>query len=519
MKNLLKFLLLVLVLSAGVSLLYDYQLHHGHLSLTTRAKPEKYTLADGPAVNSKSIASLASLSDERRKLVAGVIPAVVSVKTTKRIQRREHGLDPFDFFRGNMRQYRGPEDEAMVQNSLGSGVIVTKEGHIITNNHVVDQVDEIEVQLSDGRVRKARLIGADAKLDLAVLKMDEPDAKPLKLGDSDAMQAGDFVLAVGNPFGFEETVTDGIISSKGRPNRVDGFGDYLQTNAAINPGNSGGPLINLRGEVIGINTAIISRSGGSQGIGFAIPSNTVRMALESLLKQGRIIRGYLGIETPAPRTGPFGAAAESGVVVAAVMPNSPAAEAQIQRGDVIQKFDGHDIHNIAELQRLVSQVDLDKKVAVEVTRGGKPVTVSARIKEQPANYQLARTLPPVSPGGQLPPSPNDPGSEDQSPDQDQGAAPPDGAALSGIDVRELTPQLAQTLGVPPSVRGVVVTRVDGGSGVGELRAGDVIEAVNQEPVASLRDYQAAIQGLDPDQSQVLSVCRQRSRSFVVVKPR
>src|SRR5438105_3654935 len=236
------------------------------------------------------------------------------------------------------------------------------EGHIITNNHVIEQVDQIEVLLSDGRAKRARLVGADATVDLAVLKIDEPGLKPLKFGDSDAVQAGDFVLAIGNPFGFEETVTDGIISSKGRPNRVDGFGDFLQTNAAINPGNSGGPLINLRGEVIGINTAIISRSGGSQGIGFAIPSNTVRMALEGLLKQGRIIRGYLGIETAAPQPEQASANDDSGVIVAAVVPNSPAAEARIQRGDLIQKFDGHAVRNILELRRLVSQVELDKKV-------------------------------------------------------------------------------------------------------------------------------------------------------------
>src|SRR5437899_718270 len=154
-----------------------------------------------------------------------------------------------------------------------------------------------DVQLSDGRTEKARLVGADDQVDLAVLKIDNPGTKPLKLADSDTVQAGDFVLAIGNPFGFDETVTDGIVSSKGRPNRADVFGDLIQTNAAINPGNSGGPLINLRGEVVGINTAIISRSGGSQGIGFAIPSNTVRTALESLLKKGRIIRGYLGIQT------------------------------------------------------------------------------------------------------------------------------------------------------------------------------------------------------------------------------
>ena len=510
MKNLLKFLFLVLVLSAGVSLLYDYQLRHGRLSLSPQTAPEKYTLADAPAVDSKSIASLASLSDERRKLIAGVIPSVVSVKTTKRIPRRQYGLDPFDFFRGNFRQFRGPADEAMVQNSLGSGVIVTKEGHIITNNHVVDHVDEIEVVLSNGQTHKARLVGADAQLDLAVLKMDDPDAKPLKLGDSDQMQAGDFVLAIGNPFGFDETVTDGIISSKGRPNRVDGFGDFLQTNAAINPGNSGGPLINLRGEVIGINTAIISRSGGSQGIGFAIPSNTVKMALENLLEHGRIIRGYLGIETAALQPGQVNAP-DSGVVVAAVMPDSPAAAAQIQRGDVIQKFDGHEVRNIIELQRLVSLTELNKKVNLEVARNGKPLTLATTIKERPPNFGLARAEPLGPPGQQAPPSPNEPDTDE--PDQ----SAPNDSALGSIEVRELTPQLAQNLGVPSNVRGVVVAQV--GDNVGELHPGDVIEAINQEPVTSVQDFEQAVQSLDPSQPQVLSVCRQRSRSFVVVKPR
>ncbi len=514
MKNLLKFLLLVILLSAGVSLLYDYQLRNGRLKFGQHATPEKYTLADSPAVDPKQIASLASLSNERRRLVAGVIPSVVSVKTTKRIQRRQYGLDPFDFFRGNYRQFRGPADEAMVQNSLGSGVIVTKEGHIITNNHVVDHVDEIEVVLSDGRTRKARLIGADEQLDLAVLKMDEPNVKPLQLGDSDEMQAGDFVLAVGNPFGFEETVTDGIISSKGRPNRVDGFGDFLQTNAAINPGNSGGPLINLKGEVIGINTAIISRSGGSQGIGFAIPSNTVKMALESLLKQGRIIRGYLGIETTALPPGQVSVRNSSGVVVAAVMPDSPAAAAQIQRGDVITKFDGHEVRNIHELQRLVSLTELDKKVALQVDRKGKPVTLETKLKERPPNYGLAQNEPSGGPGQPpvqpLPIDPND--------DQDQSQPPAGNSPLASLEVRELTPQLAQQLDLPANIDGVVIAQVGPQMTGGQLRAGDVIEAINQEPIRSVQDYENAVQALDPSQPQVLSVCRQRSRSFVVVKP-
>ncbi|MEY2526389.1 MAG: serine protease Do, partial [Verrucomicrobiota bacterium] len=400
-----------------------------------------------------------------------------------------------------------PRDEALVQNSLGSGVVVTNEGHIITNNHVVDQVDEIEVQLSDGRTKKARVVGADAQVDLAVLKIDDPAVKPLKLADSDTVQAGDFVLAIGNPFGFEETVTDGIISSKGRPNRTDVFGDLLQTNAAINPGNSGGPLINLRGEVVGINTAIISRSGGSQGIGFAIPSNTVRTALESLLKQGRIIRGYLGIQTrQAQAPGPANTDAD-GVVIDDVMPGSPAAEAQLQKGDVIRKFNGHEVKSFPELRSLVSQVELNKNVELDVLRNGKPMKVTAAIKEQPVDYQTTRVVP-----RQDEPQPP-PGTEQ---DQNQGDS---GGGLKSIHVGELTPQLARELDLPNGVRGVVVTNVDPDSGAAELQKGDVIEEVNQQPIGSAADYNKIISSLDPNQTQVLSVCRHRARSFVVLRPR
>src|SRR5216110_2667335 len=382
MKNLAKFLLFVLIVSAGISLLYDYRLKHGGLGGAFKRTPEKYTLASEPSVDSKQVASLEALNRERRALVSSVIPSVVAVKTSKKIAiPRERGLDLFEFFYGNQRRFRNPNDQALVQNSLGSGVIVTNEGHIITNNHVVDQVDEIEVQLSDGRTEKARLIGADDQVDLAVLKIDNSGVKPLKLADSDTVQAGDFVLAIGNPFGFDETVTDGIVSSKGRPNRADVFGDLIQTNAAINPGNSGGPLINLRGEVVGINTAIISRSGGSQGIGFAIPSNTVRTALESLLKQGRIIRGYLGIQRRALQPGQNNANSE-GVIVNEVMPGSPAAQAQLQRGDIIRRFDGHDVKNIIVLRSLVAQTELNKKVELEIMREGKALKVATQIKEQ-----------------------------------------------------------------------------------------------------------------------------------------
>ncbi len=514
MKNFAKFLLFVLLVSAGISLLYDYRLKHGGLNLPSARKPEKYTLASNPSVDPKQVPSLEALNRERRALVKSVIPSVVAVKTSTKVAvQRQYELDPFEFFFRNRRQFRSPRDETLVQNSLGSGVIVTNEGHIITNSHVVtdregNQVDQIEVQLSDGQTKKARLVGADSDVDLAVLKIDDLGVKPLKLADSDTVQPGDFVLAIGNPFGFEETVTDGIISSKGRPNRRDSFGDLIQTNAAINPGNSGGPLINLRGEVIGINTAIASTTGGSQGIGFAIPSNTVRTALESLLKQGRIIRGYLGIQARALQTDETSSDTTDGVTVAGVTPGSPAAQAGVQPGDVIHKFDGRDVKNFNSLRTFVAQTPLNKQVELDIMRGGQPLKVKTQIKEQPIDYQSSGVTPPQSrpqPQPQRPGQPND-----------QEAA---GGPLASIHVEELTPETAQQLDLPANVQGVVVNGVDPDSGVAELRKGDVIEEVNQQPVTSVADYNKIVGSLDPSKPQVLSVCRGRMRSFLVLRPR
>ena len=507
MKNFAKFLLFVLLISAGISLLYDYRLKHGELRLSSKRAAENYTLASEPSVDSKQIASLEALNRERRALVKSILPSVVAVKTSKKIgTRREYGLDPFEFFFGSrQRRFRNPRDEALVQNSLGSGVIVTNEGHIITNNHVVDQVDEIEVQLSDGQTKKARVVGADEQVDLAVLKIDNPGVKPLKLADSDTVQPGDFVLAIGNPFGFEETVTEGIISSKGRPNRSDFFGELLQTDAAINPGNSGGPLINLRGEVIGINTAIASTTGGSQGVGFAIPSNTVRTALESLLKQGRIIRGYLGIQTRGLQPGESGTDTD-GVTVADVLAGSPAAQAGVQPGDLIRKFDGREVKNFTALRTLVAQTQLNKQVELEILRDGKPLKVKAQIKEQPIDNQTLGAVPRQNqPQPQTPRQPNDQETVD--------------SPLASIHVDELTSEKARQLDLPPNARGVLVTDVDPDSGVAELQKGDVIEEINQQPVTSVSDYNKIAGSLDASQPQILSVCRHRARSFLVLRPR
>jgi serine protease Do len=505
MKNLAKFLLFVLLLSAGISLLYDYRLKHGGLKFASGRTPEKYTFASEPAVNPKQVVSLEALSQERRALVKSVIPAVVAVKTSKKVVRKRYGLDPFEFFFGNPRgQRRSPRDEAMVQNSLGSGVIVTKEGHVITNTHVVDQVDQIEVQLSDGRIKTARLIGADSQLDLAVLKIDDPGVKPLVLADSDTVQPGDSVLAIGNPFGLQETVTDGIISWKGEPNSTDLRGDLLQTNAAINPGNSGGPLINVRGEVVGINEQILSRSGGSEGIGFAIPSNTVRMVLESVLKHGRIIRGYLGIQTGVSQRGADDSDT-GGVTVGDVVSGSPAEQAGLRPGDVILKFDGRDVKSFRALRTLVAGAPLDKQVELQIVRNGKPLTVKTQIKEQPVDYETAR----VAPSGNQP-RPQGP----QQPDDQEDVDSP----LASIHVDELTPEKVRQLDLPPNAKGVLITDVDPDSGMAELQKGDVIEEINQQPVTSVSDYKKIAASLDPNQPQVLSVCRHRARSFLVLQP-
>jgi len=319
---------------------------------------------------------------------------------------------------------------------------------------------------------------------------------------------------VGNPFGFEETVTQGIISSKGRKNRTDPFGDLLQTDAAINPGNSGGPLINLAGEVIGINTAIISRSGGSQGLGFAIPSNTVRVALETLLKKGRIIRGYLGIGGQVSPQNPTGDGAD-GVVVGYVVPNSPAADAHLQEGDVIRKFNGKEVRNFRDLRSLVAQTEINKKIDLEVVRDGKPLNVSTEIREQPPDYQTARVIP-------LPGQPNQPGSPPPSqPSQPAPNGPntpeeeTNGSAFASIRVGEVTPDLAKQLDLPAGVRGVVVTAAEGP----ELQRGDVIEEVDQQPVTSVAEFNKIAGSLEADAAHVLSVCRHRVRSFIVLRPR
>src|SRR5215471_14733566 len=289
MKSFLKFLVFVLLLALTISLIYVWEAKQPG---PAQVKVEKFTPADKPNLDFSSVDVLQRLDEEYTKVTAAVVPSVVSITTTRTVTRRMP-MDPLELFFG--RRFSDQNQGQQRVTSLGSGVIVSKEGHIVTNNHVLNGTSDVTVALNDGREAKAKIVGTDAQIDLAVLKIDLPNLVPLPLGDSDKVNVGEIVLAIGNPFGLEESVSQGIISAKDRRAINDSSVEFFQTDAAINPGNSGGPLVNIKGEVVGINSVIYSESGGSQGVGFAIPSNLVKRAMASIIKKGRVIRGYLGV--------------------------------------------------------------------------------------------------------------------------------------------------------------------------------------------------------------------------------
>ncbi len=368
-------LFLVLITALVAFGIYRWQqLHSREQRGVSGAK--KYTPAEGPRIDPKDVQVLTALDAEYTRLVAVVTPAVVAITSS-----RAAPPDPFKLLFG--------QRTARERQAMGSGVIVSQEGHILTNHHVVAGMEKIAVQLSDGRQIAAQLIGTDEVTDIAVLKIDAPNIMPLPLGDSDTVRPGQMVFAVGNPFGLQETVTQGIISAKGRRAVADSGVEFLQTDAAVNSGNSGGPLLNLRGEIIGINSAIFSTSpeGAWLGISFAIPANVARRALESVLKTGRIVRGYLGVNMSGltPEVVRELALPDArGALVLEVLPESPANRAGLRPGDVIRSFDGRVITDIHALRARVAESDLRTRVQLGILRDGHEQTVTAEIVEMPA---------------------------------------------------------------------------------------------------------------------------------------
>jgi serine protease Do len=341
---------------------------------------DNFTLAEAPPIGEAAVPGLAALQDEFNRITAAVVPSVVSITTRRTFQ-------PDDLPPG-LRLFRRNLPERLERTALGSGVVVTREGHLVTNHHVVSGVDAIEVRLHDGRVSHAEVVAFDEPADIAILKIEESNLVPLILGDSDAVRVGDLVMAVGNPFGLRETVTNGIVSATERRVTRDARIDFLQTNAEINPGNSGGPLVNIRGEIIGINTAIAASNGagGWQGVGFAIPSNVVRHGIASVRRYGRIVRPHLGIamqEVTAELARERGLPVTEGLLVSDVRRGGPAERAGIRPGDIITAFDGVRVRESGDLGSLIRHMTVGDEVPVEILRDGERRTVTAVMAEAP----------------------------------------------------------------------------------------------------------------------------------------
>ncbi len=436
-------------------------------------------------------------------VVKATMPAVVNISTS-RVVRSPGGQDSafmddplFRQFFGDefFRRFQAPRERK--ERSLGSGVIVDPSGYIVTNNHVVAKADEIKVLLSDKREFIGKVVGSDPKSEIAVIKIDATDLPVVPWGDSDKLEIGEYVLAIGNPFGLNQTVTQGIVSAVGRANvGIADYEDFIQTDAAINPGNSGGALVNLRGELVGINTAIFSRSGGYMGIGFAVPSNMTREVMQSLIKHGKVTRGWLGISIQdlSPELAKsFGLSETRGALVGEVVENSPAAKAGIKSGDVIVAFAGKKVDSPTTLRNAVAQTPLGKSVKIELIRDKESKSVDATIGEQPKD--LERESEPVR-GGK------------------------EGTALSGMDVQELTPEIARQMDLSPGVKGVAVSNVgaDSPAAAAGVQRGDVISEINRTPVRNVKDYQRIAAKLGKGENALIQLARRGGKLFVVIKP-
>ena len=464
-----------------------------------------FAFAGGNALDGPDIDGLEKQNRAYERIAQTVTPGVVAIQSTQVIKVRQSPFMTDPFFRqffGDMFGGQVPREQR--EHALGSGVIVSPDGYIVTNNHVVAKASEIEVVTSDKRAFKGKVVGADPQTDVAVVKINAKDLPTAGWGDSSALKVGDIVMAFGNPFGQYFTVTRGTVSALGRSiSGGDRFESFIQTDAAINPGNSGGALVNVRGQVVGINTAILSGQsgpggeGGFLGIGFAIPSNMVKHVMQDLIKTGKVSRGFLGAGIQGIRNEDeaqaFHVPDTAGAIVEDVTPGGPAEKAGLKNGDVIRKLDGQQIADAGQLIAAITNINPGTQVTVDILRDGKPMTVKVTLGERPANLSAS----------------NAPGA--------RGGGPSSGA-LRGMSVQNLTPSVRDQLGLPASSRGVVISELDPNSPAAQagMQPGDVIESINRQPVNSVADFNR-LAGQAKGRT-LLRVNRQGQGQFVVLSP-
>ena len=431
------------------------------------------------------------------------LPAVVNISASKVIRTTGGDapfvMDPFfrQFFGDDFgRQLRRPSKQ--YEKGLGSGVIVRNDGYILTNNHVIDGASDITVTLLDKREFKAKVIGTDAKTDIGVLKIDGKDLPTLPFADSSKVRVGDVVLAMGQPFGLGQTVTMGIISAKGRSglDTIQGYQDFIQTDASINPGNSGGALVDARGSLIGINTAILTRNGGNQGIGFAVPVNMARAVMDQLIEHGRVARGYMGVipENISPAMArAFRLTDTRGVLLGDVTAGSPAAQAGLQRGDVVTEINGERVDDDNQLRLKVSMTPPGTTIHLKILREGAEKSVTVKLTEVPSDQARART-----------PAPRESAR----------------SALDGLSVDDLDYQAIRQLGLPQNTRGALVTEVAPGSPAADagLVPGDVIQEVDRTRITGAAEFDRAMRR-SPGHTVLLLVNRGGSTRYVAIEPR
>jgi len=431
------------------------------------------------------------------ELAEKVRPGVVNIQVAKKIKNINFGFrhfsgapfgekNPFGDFFGPFSEENPPR--GFEQRSVGSGFVMSREGYILTNNHVVEDADQIKVKLTNGKEYDGKIIGRDPKTDLALIKIKaSSDLQPLNLGNSDDLKVGSWVVAVGSPFGLEQTVTAGIVSAKGRVIGSGPYDNFIQTDASINPGNSGGPLINMKGEVVGINTAIIA---SGQGIGFAIPINMAKEVAPQLQEKGHVTRGWLGVSiqevTPALAKS-FDLKEKKGALVAQVVSGSPAEKAGIEQGDVIVEFDGKEVTDSKDLPRIVASTPIGKAVTIKLLRNGKALDRQVKVGEMEEKVEVAKA--------------------------------PSHKSL-GITVQNLTPEIAKGLGLKKDT-GVVVTRVEPGSPASDagIQTGDLVQEVNRKPVKNVEDFVQKIEKAKGQGNVLFLIQRGQNNLFAAVTPR